>query len=107
MLKRNNVIFVLGAGKSQLPYLINLSKRGERIIAIDQDAEAPGFKYAEKSKVISTYDFEGNKKFVNQISPEYNITKVLTFCSGQPNINASKLSEELNIKDNSLTYLII
>ena len=52
-------LLVLGAGPAQLGLLAAARERGLFVIALDRDAAAVGFKYADRRAIISTEDEQG------------------------------------------------
>jgi biotin carboxylase len=52
-------LLVLGAGPAQLGLLAAARKRGLYVIAVDRDASAPGFRYADRRAIVSTEDEQG------------------------------------------------
>ncbi len=52
-------LLVLGAGPAQIGLLRAARERGLFVIAVDRDASAPGFAYADKRAVVSTEDEPG------------------------------------------------
>ncbi|MBA2462389.1 MAG: hypothetical protein H0V45_11585 [Actinobacteria bacterium] len=49
-------LLVLGAGPAQIGLLRAAHERGLFVIAVDRDASAPGFRYADKRAVVSSED---------------------------------------------------
>jgi biotin carboxylase len=56
---RRNRLLVLGAGPGQLGLLAAARKRDLYVIAVDRNADAPGFRYADRRAIISTEDEHG------------------------------------------------
>jgi len=52
-------VICLGAGDSQVSLIRNAQLLGYRVIAIDRNPKAPGFKYADKSLIESTHNSSG------------------------------------------------
>jgi biotin carboxylase len=56
---RRTRLLVLGAGPAQLGLLAAARKRGLYVIAVDRDADAPGFRYADRRAIVSAEDEHG------------------------------------------------
>ena len=56
---RSERLLVLGAGPAQLGLLAAARQRGLYVIAVDRDAAAPGFRYADRRAVLSAEDEPG------------------------------------------------
>jgi biotin carboxylase len=56
---RRTRLLVLGAGPAQLGLLAAARKRDLYVIAVDRDADAPGFRYADRRAIVSTEDEHG------------------------------------------------
>ena len=52
----NYAVICLAAGKSQIPVITKAKTLGYTVVAIDQNREAHGFKYADFKIYQSTYD---------------------------------------------------
>ena len=56
---RSERLLVLGAGPAQLGLLAAARRRGLYVIAVDRDAAAPGFRYADRRAIVSAEDEPG------------------------------------------------
>jgi biotin carboxylase len=56
---RRTRLLVLGAGPAQLGLLAAARKRGLYVVAVDRDADAPGFRYADRRAIVSAEDEHG------------------------------------------------
>ncbi|OUU30992.1 MAG: hypothetical protein CBB97_00660, partial [Candidatus Endolissoclinum sp. TMED37] len=52
------VILIIGAGREQVPAYLLAKKMGLEIVCTDIDQNAPGFKLADHSIIVSTRDVE-------------------------------------------------
>jgi biotin carboxylase len=57
--RRGARLLVLGAGPAQLGLLAAARERGLFVIAVDRDASAPGFAFADRRAIVSTEDERG------------------------------------------------
>jgi biotin carboxylase len=57
--RRGARLLVLGAGPAQLGLLAAARERGLYVIAVDRDASAPGFSFADRRAIVSTEDERG------------------------------------------------
>jgi biotin carboxylase len=58
-------LLVLGAGPAQLGLLAAARKRGLYVIAVDRNAAAPGFRYADRRAIVSTEDEPGIERLAS------------------------------------------
>ena len=58
-------LLVLGAGPAQLGLLGAAREQGLFVIALDRDATAPGFRYADRRAIISTEDEHGIERLAS------------------------------------------
>jgi biotin carboxylase len=58
-------LLVLGAGPAQLGLLAAARKRGLYVVAVDRDAAAPGFRYADRRAIVSTEDEPGIERLAS------------------------------------------
>ncbi|MBA2357841.1 MAG: ATP-grasp domain-containing protein, partial [Actinobacteria bacterium] len=56
---RTERLLVLGAGPAQLGLLAAARRRGLKVIAVDRDPGAPGFRYADRRAILSAEDEPG------------------------------------------------
>lgn len=55
-------LMIIGAGREQVPAIVNARKLGYETVVTDINPRAPGFAYADYAEVVSTADFDGNLK---------------------------------------------
>jgi biotin carboxylase len=58
-------LLVLGAGPAQLGLLAAARARELHVIALDRDASAPGFRYADRRAIVSTEDESGIERLAS------------------------------------------
>jgi len=58
-------LLVLGAGPAQLGLLAAARRRGLYVIALDRDAAAPGFRYADRRAIVSAEDEQGIERLAS------------------------------------------
>jgi biotin carboxylase len=58
-------LLVLGAGPAQLGLLAAARRHGLYVIAVDRDASAPGFRYADRRAIVSTEDEPGIERLAS------------------------------------------
>ena len=92
-----DAIICLAAGKSQESLLIKAKSLGYVIVAVDKNADALGFKYADDCVCESTYDTQAIIKKLDLFGNKYKWIGVLNRSSGPPVIVAAELSEYFNI----------
>jgi formate-dependent phosphoribosylglycinamide formyltransferase (GAR transformylase) len=90
-------LICIAAGQSQVELIIHAKKLGYNIIAIDQNSNAPGFKFANVKICESTHDAPAIVKHLSILKDQYSIIGILNRSSGPPVITTSLLCEYLNI----------
>ncbi|MCK9605232.1 MAG: ATP-grasp domain-containing protein [Methylomonas sp.] len=70
-------LMIIGAGREQVPAIINARKLGYATVVTDINQQAPGFAYADYSEVVSTADFDGNL----HVARQYQIHGIMTLGS--------------------------
>lgn len=70
-------LMIIGAGREQVPAIINARKLGYETVVTDINPHAPGFEYADYAEVVSTADFDGNLK----VARHYQIDGIMTLGS--------------------------
>ncbi|WP_342542138.1 ATP-grasp domain-containing protein [Paenisporosarcina sp. FSL H8-0542] len=86
-------LMILGASLLQLPAILKAKEMGIKVIAVDMDINAIGFKHADISLEISTIDIPK----VVEAAKKYEIDGILTIASDMPMRTVAAVSEELNI----------
>ena len=99
-------IMILGASVLQLPAIQQAKKMGLKVVAVDMDSNAIGFKEADiEVEVISTIDISA----VVACAKKHRIDAVMTLASDMPIRTVAAVSKELNligISDNTAFFLL-
>lgn len=83
---------IIGAGVLQVPVILQAKKMGLKVISIDLDPNAPGFKFSDLSYIISTNDINQAIKTAKQLQ----IDGVMTN-SDMPCRTAAAIAKELGL----------
>jgi len=92
-----DAIITLAAGQSQLLLIQKAKALGYKIIAVDQNPDAPGFVWADEKLVMSTYDPQPITAALQPLKQRYRICGVPNASAGPPIITAAYLCEALGI----------
>lgn len=92
-------IFILGAGRLQIPAILKAKEKGLYVYVLDYDPAAIGIKYADTFLDISTIDKEAVYKAALQYRPDY----IITSTSDMPVRTVSWVNEKLNM-DTDISY---
>ena len=90
---KKKILFV-GASFAQVPPIKYAKKMGYYVISCDQKKNSPGFKYSDKSYVVSTT----NKKKILEISKQLKINGIVTYVSDTASPAVSYVSKKLKLK---------
>lgn len=90
---KNKTIMILGASILQVPAIKKARELGLKVIAVDMDKNAVGFKDADVSLVISTIDIP---KVLNA-ARKYNIDGILTIASDMPVRTVARVAQTLDL----------
>ena len=93
----SQTIVSLAAGKSQMPLLRRAKERGFSIIAIDRNANAPGFEYADICINESTLEIESIINTLTALQSSHHIQGVLARTTGQALYTAVAISNEFSL----------
>ena len=98
----NSVLVCLGAGKSQVPVIIAAKNLGYDVIAIDMDADAPGFALADVKLNYSTHDSDSiilalDRFFRKDHEESPPLVGIVNRSSGPPVLTAALIAEHFNI----------
>lgn len=107
--KENQIVICIGAGINQVPYIKDIISRGLKIICIDKDPNAPGFKFADKKIVSSTFDDINSPKLIKREMKNYKIKGVIAPCTGPPFRTKQKVMKDLGLQflDNKKTDILL
>lgn len=97
-MKNKQRLMVIGAGPLQLPAIKKGKEMGLEVIAIDFDPKAPGFKYADKSFLISTVDIEGAVMKARELG----VDAVITVATDRPMRTVAAIGKELGLNTISI-----
>lgn len=90
---KNKKLMILGASILQVPAIKKAKEMGIEVVAVDMNAQAIGFKYADKSLVISTIDVEN----VVKAAKEEKIDGIMTLASDMPMRSVAATCKELGL----------
>lgn len=85
------VILIIGAGREQVPAYLLAKKMGLEIVCTDIDQNAPGFKLADHSIIVSTRDVEKTFEKVKTFCKSKKINGVFTIANDVP-LTVSKIA---------------
>ncbi|OIJ11289.1 lactate dehydrogenase [Anaerobacillus alkalilacustris] len=85
---------IIGAGILQVPAIIKAKEMGLKVIAVDMDPKAPGFKLSDESIQLSTIDIEGLLKKALELKPD----AVMTLASDMPMRTVAAIGEKCGLK---------
>lgn len=97
-MKRKQRIMIIGAGPLQVPAIIKSKEMGLETMTIDFDPKAPGFKYADKSFLISTVDIESAVLKAKELQ----LDAVMAVATDRPMRTVAAIGKELNINTISI-----
>ena len=81
----SEIVICIGAGISQLEYILNLKKMGYKVFCADKDRNAPGFEMANDYIISSTFDFEKTPRLIlDKLGQNIKIKGVVAPCTGPP-----------------------
>ncbi|MEA3346506.1 MAG: ATP-grasp domain-containing protein [Candidatus Auribacterota bacterium] len=92
---------MIGAGVEQVPGIKLARKMGLYVITTDRQPKAPGFRYANESVVISTYDVESTVRFAVKYNRKRKIDGVMTVASDVP-LTVASVANALCLPGNSI-----
>lgn len=90
-------IVFLAAGRTQAPHLETLAALPVHIIAVDQDRDAVGFRYADECIVSSTHDTEPLLEHLLHLRGRYRIRGVVSGSHGEATVTASRVAQALGL----------
>ncbi|MFS1511155.1 ATP-grasp domain-containing protein [Chengkuizengella sp. SCS-71B] len=88
-----NVFMILGGSHAQLEAIQAVKKLGMKVLVLDMDPNAIGFKYADYFEVVSTTDFENVKK----VAEKYRISGSMTLSSDTAVPTVCYVNEKLGL----------
>lgn len=87
-------IMILGASILQLPAIKCAKKMGLYVVAVDMNAAAIGFGYADACELISTVDTEQ----ILSAARKHNIAGIMTLASDMPMLSVARVAAELSLQ---------
>ena len=87
-------LMIIGAGRLQLPAIMQAKEQGCEVIAVDWDHEAEGFTYSDRALSLSTLDIDGVVQAAKKIKPD----GVLTLATDLPVKTVAAVGEALGLK---------
>lgn len=93
-MQKKDIVVVVGAGLFQIPAIEEAKEMGFEVIALDADANAPGFKYADQSFVVDIKDAE---KCILVIKP-FKPSAVLALSTEVAVPTVARICSELDLK---------
>jgi biotin carboxylase len=93
-MKEQKKIMIIGAGILQLPAIVKAKEMGLKVIAIDMDPNAPGFKISDEFIQLSTIDVENVLKKALEVKPD----AVMTLASDMPIRTVAVVGKKCNLK---------
>lgn len=88
-------VISVGAGPSQIVLIESIRELGYKVISVDRNPEATGFKYSDICLQLSTYEAEPIIEALDGLKGNYDIKGVFTRSSGPPVITTAALAEHL------------
>ncbi len=85
-------LICIAAGEAQISVIKSAKKQGLQVIAIDKNASAPGFKYADECIMLSTYHAEPIINELEKYAHAYDYVGVITRSSGIPVITQAVIA---------------
>lgn len=86
-------ILILGAGKLQVPAILEAKNMGLRVIVFDYDKNAPGSKLADEFYEISTIDINKALEKSKEVRPD----AVMTLATDMPLRTVAAIADELHL----------
>lgn len=81
----NEIVICIGAGRSQLDYILNIRMMGYKVFCVDRNSDSPGFEIANDYIVTSTYDFEKTPRLIlDKLGQNFKIIGAIAPCTGPP-----------------------
>lgn len=99
---------IIGAGKSQIPFIKASKDMGYYTVAFDQNPLSQGAKIADKFFAISTHDFDAISKTCRTLSKKETIKGILTYSAfPKPLLAAAKLCQKYNLPSFSVDAMML
>lgn len=92
-MKEQKQIMIIGAGILQVPAIVKAKEMGLKVIAVDMDPNAPGFKLSDELIQLSTIDIENSLKKALELQPD----AIITLASDMPIRTVAAIGEKCNL----------
>lgn len=99
---KKSAVICLAAGKSQLPIILKAKLLGYKIIAIDKDKKAPGFRSADLKIYSSTYNADMIINKLKKFKSKFKFKGVLNRSSGLPVVTTAKICKYFKLPGYSI-----
>ncbi|MFZ5907516.1 MAG: ATP-grasp domain-containing protein [Nitrospirota bacterium] len=86
-------LFIVGAGIFQVPAIMKAREMGIITITADKDTDAPGFRYADHSEVVSTHDADA----LLLVARKYKIDGIMTLSTEVAVVPTAYVAEKLRL----------
>jgi carbamoylphosphate synthase large subunit len=90
-------VISVGAGKSQIALIKSIRDLGYKVVSVDRNPGAAGFKYSNECLTLSTYDGGPIIEALECLKASYDIKGVFTRSSGPPVITTAVLAEHYGL----------
>ncbi len=97
MKNRKGYFFSIGAGKNQLPLIIAAIKQGYKIISVDQDPTAIGFRYSNVKIIESIFEYRKIIKALSSVPLTEPIAGIGCRSFGKANYTFAYLADKLKL----------
>ena len=94
----NKYFIVIGGGYHQLSLIKEIKKIGYKLILVDINENAPGFRYADYIIVHNSYDFKGVYILIKNIAKDKDIVGVITQAARGAIATTAYLAEKFNTR---------
>lgn len=90
-------VISVGAGTSQIALIESIRDLGYKVVSVDRNPAAAGFKYSNECLTLSTYDAGPIIEALECLKARYDIKGVFTRSSGPPVITTAVLAEHFGL----------
>jgi biotin carboxylase len=94
---KKKAVVCIAAGKSQLIVIRKARELGFSVIAVDRDPGAPGFEFADRKIIASTYESAPILSELQQLNDDYEFAAVINRSAGPPVVTTAKLCSSLGL----------
>ena len=90
-------VISIGAGHSQIALILSVRDLGYKVISVDRNSKAAGFKYSNECLQLSTYEAKPIIEALECLKTSYDIKGAFTRSSGPPVITTAVLAEHFGL----------